>query len=437
MVRYASKEERWRKKPRSRHLPAAKAIELGAKTRRTLKCKPNQCQVLSYGGGVDSFTMLLTAIKRGEKPDAVVFVDVADGGPTWESKDPGEWPGTYRHLREVVMPLLKRHGIHFRWLTYRDYAIRGGTPGEARSLFRWFKERGQIPIVKGGAAGATRNCTIIAKVERFEEWLDDHFPGEKVQVWIGFDAEEEDRVKNDPNKGSVRAGIARRINRFPLMEDDLCRCRAVDLIRKAGQAVPRKSACTFCGFGTRKDFQTLKAELPKEFQKVVELERAKEVTGQGMKLSIKGYSTEYQIAGKRITNTGARLYGYDTPAKLWKASSPTGDPTVRKLGRLTVKRVGRPTMLPEFVKQPERDRPVETCSVCGDPRAPKATACSDLEKPPPRGKKLSVITAADLTKPKKPKVRAPTPPMAARKRRKRGDVITADELIAEALGEKF
>ena len=35
-------------------------------------------QVLSYGGGLDSFCMLVDAIKRGDAPDAIVFADVGD-----------------------------------------------------------------------------------------------------------------------------------------------------------------------------------------------------------------------------------------------------------------------------------------------------------------------------------------------------------------------
>lgn len=40
---------------------------------------PRRPQVLSYGGGADSFAVLLDAIERGEPPVAVAFVDVADG----------------------------------------------------------------------------------------------------------------------------------------------------------------------------------------------------------------------------------------------------------------------------------------------------------------------------------------------------------------------
>ena len=44
---YERKEEKWLQKPRSRYLPASTAIALAKKVRRTLKCKPSQCKVIS------------------------------------------------------------------------------------------------------------------------------------------------------------------------------------------------------------------------------------------------------------------------------------------------------------------------------------------------------------------------------------------------------
>lgn len=194
---------------------------------------PKRPRVLSYGGGLDSFAMLLGAVQRGDKPDACVFCDVSNG------IDPGEWPGTYKHIREVAMPLCAREGIEFVWMNTTDYPVR-----DAPSLFGWLKARGQIPV-----SGPNRICTIVAKVERFERWMDDRFPDQLVEVWVGFEAGEEKRAASDPNAGKprkLRPGRARRVNRFPLMEWGLCRCRAEQLVRVAGYPVPRKSACSFC-----------------------------------------------------------------------------------------------------------------------------------------------------------------------------------------------
>ncbi len=283
--------------------------------------------MLSYGGGLDSFALLLAALQRGERPDLVVFVDVADAA----HEDPGEWPGTYRHIEQVVQPLCVRERIEFLWLTSAEYPVRG-----ARSLFAWMAQRGQIPV-----AGPNRLCTRIAKVERFERWMTDRFPGQLVEVWIGFEAGEEARAAVDPNAGSrgrASPGGAIRRNRFPLIEWGLCRCRCEALVRASGFPVPRKSACVFCPYGSKGDWQTLARELPAQFAQVELLEARKPPTRSGKKLSIMGYRTLYR--------RGVAV-GYRAPP------------------------------LRQFIQGPYAPRR-STCQVCGGPRASKATGCDFL-----------------------------------------------------------
>jgi hypothetical protein len=282
--------------------------------------------VLSLGGGLDSFAMLVEGIARGERIDVVVFIDV--GHPD----DPGEWPGTYRHIDEVVRPLCARHGIEFVCIDHSNYPVR-----DARSLFAWLRARKQIPM-----AGPNRICTTVAKVERFESWLDDRYPGQEVEVWIGFERGEESRADKDPNAGGRRRrrpGGAIRRNRFPLIERGLCRCACEDLVRRAGFPVPRKSACVFCPYGTKGDWQRFAVDLPEQFARVVKLEADKPPTAKnGRKLSIMAYNSK--------TQTG-------TPLDRWVATPYT----------------------------PQRDR--KPCKVCGRAvRATKAAGCGYLEPGP-------------------------------------------------------
>ncbi len=238
-------------------------------------------KVLAFGGGADSFTELLLAIfMRKELPDFVTFADVADP----DHEDPGEWPSTYRHIREVVIPLCKAHGIPFVTLDTKSYPVR-----DARSLFAWLEARNQIPV-----SGPKRICTIIAKVERFEAWLDRTFPDQDVEVWVGFEAGEESRAKNDPNAGKKRKpkpGQARRHNRFNLIEHRFCRCRCEAYIRSLGYEVPRKSACIFCPYASKGEWQKVERELPRHFARIVKLEASKMAvpTAKGFRLSIMGF----------------------------------------------------------------------------------------------------------------------------------------------------
>jgi len=309
-------------------------------------------RVLSYGGGVDSFAALLDSIERGEQPDVCAFVDVSDGDPTKDPTDPGEWPGTYKHIREVVMPLCARLGIRFEWIDSARYPVR-----DARSLFAWLWARGQIPV-----AGPKRLCTTIAKVERFEAWMSDTFPRQDVEVWIGFEAGEEGRAENDPNAGVPKRSkqkfnpdAARRHNRFPLIERGLCRCRAVALVRRLGYPVPRKSACMGCCYNSMTDWQTLEREAPEAFNAFAELEARKPPTKAGVKLSITGFKML-----KKPPRRPSTLALVDNTGRLYRA------PPLR-----------------EYVKGKARG-PKTACSVCGAPeRATKATGCGYLEETAP------------------------------------------------------
>ena len=290
-------------------------------------------KVLSLGGGLDSWAMLLDAEIRGELPDVVAFVDVGD--PDDRDAHPGEWDGTYRHIEEVVRPWCVARGIEFVEISARTgYLIRPENQA-ARSLFGWLWTMGQIPV-----AGPNRICTRIAKVERFEAWLDNRFAGREVEVWIGYDAAESKRVENDPNAGKPRGATglkeragssitvqlhnafrwtkalawamthAGRMNRFPLMERDLCRCRCEALARASGYPVPRKSSCMPCPYGSKGDWQTLAREKPAVFAYSVELEARKPPTAKnGIKLSIMDFNSK--------TKTGTPLLKF--VAKPYKA----------------------------------------------------------------------------------------------------------------------
>jgi hypothetical protein len=246
--------------------------------------------VLSYGAGLDSFGMLLASIERGELPDYVVHMDVGDPA----GLDPGEWPGTLRHMEEVVRPLCEAHGIVFHIIDTDEYPVRG-----ARSLFAWLwgdrgPDRPRHPNVQIPVQGPGRLCTTVAKVERFERWADAMFPGLEVEVWIGFDATEKTRRDKDPYSLANPRAIPNRMvrmNRFPLMEWDMCRCRCERLARSLGYPVPRKSACNFCPYGSKTDWQTFARELPEQFAQVAELEaeRQKNRTDNGYILSIMGW----------------------------------------------------------------------------------------------------------------------------------------------------
>lgn len=282
-------------------------------------------RVLSYGGGLDSFAMLVWSIRMGCAPDVVVMCDVGAPG------DLGEWPSTYRHVDEIVRPLCARHGIPFVMITGDRYPVRG-----ERSLWAYFEKTNSLP------GRMSRLCTNAAKVERFARWANDHYAGLEIEVWVGFEAGEEDRAAKDPHganaakRGKKNPAKCTRVNRFPLIEWGFCRCRCEALVREAGYPVPRKSACVFCPFSALGDFKTLASELPAEFERIAAHEERSKLTESGHKL-------RYFAFGKNG------------------------------------KKVGLPVV--DAVARPYKRR-VKACSVCGAAeRATKATGCDYLETP--------------------------------------------------------
>ncbi len=235
--------------------PARRKIRTTRRVRITVGADAPLLKVLTTGGGLDSWVMLLDAAERGELPDLVIFADVTDAARL----DPGEWPGTYAHLRDVVIPFCDRHGIAFKWLTTEESPIRG-----ERSLFRYMELLRLIP------SRTMRMCTVAAKVERVCDYLDATYPTHRLEVWVGFEAGEEDRAQRDPHSKGRAKG--RRTNRFPLMERGICRCRAGAIAKASGLPVPPGSACMFCPFGSRGDFQTVAREEPAHFARFVQLE---------------------------------------------------------------------------------------------------------------------------------------------------------------------
>jgi hypothetical protein len=279
-------------------------------------------RVLSLGGGVDSYAMWLGAKLWGPKPDLVIFADVTDP----YNADPGEWDSTYRHIIDHVMPDCEREGVEFKWLHTDESPIRG-----ERSLIKYFEQKHLMP------SRTSKMCTSAAKVERIHNFINEHVPSlVDVEMWIGFEAGEENRGGKDSKDPHAKAK-GRITKAFPMQWWGLCRCRAVDLIKAHGTQMPNGSACMMCPLAKKDDFQRLRSEEPDVFMRVEQLED----------------NCRRTKAGKRIT------FGYkhgderDLRLTDWIDASGSG---------------------PDGKYQ----RKVIQCEVCGGDKPAKRTACNYL-----------------------------------------------------------
>lgn len=303
--------------------------------------------VLSYGGGLNSWVMLTEAVRRGEHIDYVVFADVGDAT---DRTVPGEWPSTYDHINEVVKPFCAAHGLYFIAIDHTTYPVRATAADEAgfASLHDYAMSK------KIFWACSQHVCTIAAKIERIEAWADDNFADQLVTMWIGFDAGEESRAKNDPRgpeKSKLlkdESGKARRRSRWPLMEWGYCRCYQERIAAETGLPVPRKSACVGCPKSSRGDLLQLKREAPALFAEI----------------------EKYEANGK-LTRSGHRLKFAGTDRK---ETMERGEIDVPAIGDWVEGRK------PNGAQMKLYKRVIKACPTCGAAqRATKATGCTFLQ----------------------------------------------------------
>ena len=207
---------------------------------------------VAYGVGVDSTAMLVEFVRRGIRPELILFADVG-----------AEKPETYEYL-PVMQKYLKKHG--FPEVITVQYAMK---PENVAS-------RKQHPFGKGGKPLDPREYKTITENMLYNRTLPslaygfrDHSCSSKWKVgpqldyiangpyseraqeaWdaglpviraIGFDASKGDQGRRDRIPDDVRY-----MHWYPLQEWGWDREQCKEEIRKAGLPVPLKSACFFC-----------------------------------------------------------------------------------------------------------------------------------------------------------------------------------------------
>lgn len=204
-------------------------------------------KVLSYGGGVQTFSMLIL-IEKGilQKPDFGIMADTL-----------AEYPETEEHLNKVAIPLFEKLGIPFFKVVHEEGIIKG------------YKKTNSIPMP------GFRSCTYHYKVQpihrKFKEILgDDKKNGvASIECWIGISTDEARRQVKREDQSPKWV-----LQTYPLLELGYSRQDCIDLIEKSEYPMPRKSGCFMCPYSGRKGFIKLKMEKPDLFQIAVDMEEA-------------------------------------------------------------------------------------------------------------------------------------------------------------------
>ena len=190
---------------------------------------------LSFGGGVNTFALMVMLVREGAPLDGVIFADTG-----------GETPDTYTSV-EVAKEYLAEHQVPFMTVQAR--------PRET-DLFGTAMRRRVIPSVQW------RWCTRDFKVRpihSFYKTLRRH-----VNQYMGIAFDEVHRMKDSRDSFLT--------NLYPLIESRLTRADCVDLIVDAGLPVPQKSGCYFCPFNSTERWSQLLESNPDLFEKAIELE---------------------------------------------------------------------------------------------------------------------------------------------------------------------
>ncbi len=213
--------------------------------------------VCSYGGGVNSTALLVEAVRRGARPDLILFADTGD-----------ERPDTYAYittfsdwLRDRGFPTVET----VRWIR-RD--------GTFVPLGQWCRDGKTLPSKAFGFSGCTSKWKQQPMDKRVKsdsaaqaEWA----AGRTVERWIGYDADEPERWER-----MLRAAPELHLFSWhsPLIDWDMGRDECVEAIRSAGLTVPGKSSCYFCPSMRKPEIDRLGAEYPDLLRSALEMEDA-------------------------------------------------------------------------------------------------------------------------------------------------------------------
>jgi hypothetical protein len=192
-------------------------------------------EVLSYGGGKQTFAMLVL-IEQGKlpKPNIIIFADTRN-----------ESPETYWHIENVAMPLMARLAIPFVKVSKGD-------------LYEYCWQHEITPIWP--------TCTTSFKIQPINNYLREAYNlksgRHQVNTWIGITTDESHRMT--PSQVQYIEKV------YPLINLEMNRQDCIEITKVAGYPVAPKSGCMEC---CHKDWERQYWQQPDRFEWALNLER--------------------------------------------------------------------------------------------------------------------------------------------------------------------
>ena len=207
--------------------------------------------LVSYGAGTDSTAELIEMVKRGIRPDVILFADTG-----------GERPETYFYITMFTL-----------WLVHHNFPPITTVKVASRTLEEDCITRKALPSLAYGF----KTCSQRFKAEPQNKYMN-HFPlaldtwkkGETVTKAIGYEYGEERRMRDSLDKKYT--------NWFPLIEWEMDRDDCIKTISDAGLPQPGKSSCFFCPSMRKAEIFELKQSHPDLLKRALDMESNAELT---------------------------------------------------------------------------------------------------------------------------------------------------------------
>lgn len=185
---------------------------------------------LSMGYGVNSIALYLLMVDLGIKFKSV-FSDTGC-----------EWPETYHYA------------AMFQWWTKAN-GLNGVKVLKTSGLIDYCEKFNMVPHI------SRRWCSRIFKREIVNNYIE-----KPAFLHIGFASDESKRASLTSNENIEY--------RYLLIEHEITRAGCIEIIRKAGLPIPRKSGCYICPFQRVGQWNDLRRYYPKLFCRAVNLEKS-------------------------------------------------------------------------------------------------------------------------------------------------------------------
>jgi hypothetical protein len=189
-------------------------------------------KIVSFGGGTNSAAMLINMVYLNIIPEAILFSDTG-----------GEHPYTYEFINTFDSWLKQKN---FPSITVLKYSNKDG---QILTLEQDCLNNNTIPPIAFG----WKTCSQKFKILPQEKYIKNKYQNEIIELFIGFDCDEQRRMRENPNKNFI--------NKYPLIEWNWNRQKCIEVIQAEGLSKAGKSSCFFCPNMKRNEILSLPKDL--------------------------------------------------------------------------------------------------------------------------------------------------------------------------------